>query len=165
MSWIEGWPQQIRLRSAGLATATAALLMLGCSGGESQQEPEPAGSSTTAAATPDQDDVVAAITGGEGGSPAFDPAALEAVEGRALPDSAELTPDPESVLVDEDLATIDVVVEVAGQESSKYWAFLRRVDDEWVVYATMPLPKAPEEGQSPTSAGPSSTESKESPDG
>jgi len=56
-----------------------------------------------------------------------------------LPEGAELTPDPVSVFVEGDQATIDVSVEVDGKTPSRYWAFLHEVDGKWRIHATMPL--------------------------
>lgn len=76
------------------------------------------------------------------GSPVgFDPEvwAQAADTDAVLPEGATLEVEPDSVIVDGDTATADVVMSVPGREATRNWVFVRRLDGEWVVYGSMEL--------------------------
>lgn len=128
-----------RRRVAGVLAVTT-MMAVGCT--SKVTSPSTTTSATvvsTAVSTEDVERIVAAVVGEDGAGPALDPVAMEAAEGPVLPEGAELTPDPVSVFVEGDQATIDVSVEVDGKTPSRYWAFLHEVDGKWRIYATMPL--------------------------
>lgn len=124
-----------------LAIFVVSLPVVGCSGDQDESSWKQKTSDADAAAAAK---VVESL---KPNSPeGFDPAALAAVGDPAaiLPTGTTLSVDRTTWTVKGDQATYDATVEVPGQDPQRVWVFLREVDGEWLVYATMPLELAEE---------------------